>query len=61
MGDAYEEPGYSAIDAVEGDLTNKVKINSNLDTSKQGTYRIIYSVTNSDGVTTSETRTIIVQ
>lgn len=61
VGDTYEEPGYSAIDAVEGDLTNKVKINSNLDTSKQGTYRIIYSVTNSDGVTTSETRTIIVQ
>ena len=61
VGEEYEEPGYSAIDAIDGDLTSKVTINSNVNTSKQGTYRIIYSVTNSEGVTTSETRTIIVQ
>ena len=61
VGDNYEEPGYVAIDDVDGDLTDKVVVNSNVDTSKRGTYRIIYSVTNSDGVTTSVTRTVIVQ
>ncbi len=61
VGTTYNEPGYSAIDATDGDLTSKVKVNSNVDTSKRGTYRIIYSVVNSNGVTTSETRTIIVQ
>lgn len=61
VGEAYREPGYVAIDNIDGDLTDKVEVNSNVDTSKRGTYRIIYSVTNSDGVTTSATRTIIVQ
>ena len=61
VGTTYNEPGYSAIDALDGDLTSKVKVNSNVNTTKRGTYRIVYSVVNSDGVTTSETRTIIVQ
>ena len=61
VGASYNEPGYNAIDAIDGDLTNKVTINSNVDTSKRGTYRIIYSVVNSTGVTTTEIRTIIVQ
>lgn len=61
QGSDYVEPGYNAIDAIDGDLTNKVNVNSNVDTSKKGTYQIIYSVVNSAGVTTTETRTIIVQ
>ncbi len=60
-GDTYEEPGYSAVDAIDGDLTDKVEINSNVDTTKAGTYRIIYSVVNSENVTTTETRAIIVK
>ena len=60
-GSSYDEPGYSAIDAIDGDLTDKVNVSSNVNTSKRGTYTIIYSVVNSAGVTTSETRTIIVQ
>ena len=61
IGEKYTEPGYNAIDAIDGDITSKIEINSNVDTSKAGTYRIIYSVTNSTGVTTSETRTIVVR
>lgn len=61
VGSQYNEPGYNAVDVNDGDLTSKVTTNSNLDTSKPGTYRIIYSVVNSSGVTTTETRTIIVQ
>ena len=61
VGEVYNEPGYSAIDTIDGDLTNKVKITGKVDTSKKGTYKIVYSVENSVGVTTSETRTVIVE
>lgn len=61
IGATYEEPGYIAIDSIDSDISSKVEINSNLDTNKKGYYRIIYTVTNSSGVTTSKTRTVIVK
>ena len=61
VGATYTEPGYTVADAIDGDLTQEVTINGNVDTSKRGTYSIIYSVVNSSGVTTTNTRTIIVQ
>ena len=62
VGQKYIEPGFSTVDTIDGDITSKTNVNkSNLDTSKKGTYRIIYSVVNSDNITTSETRTIIVE
>ena len=60
LNDKYEEPGYEVVDTVDGSLKNKIKITNNLDTSKAGTYQIIYSVVNSTGVTTSAIRTIVV-
>jgi len=60
VGEKYIEPGYVAIDTVDSSLVDKVKINNQVDTSKAGTYRIIYSVVNSSGVTTSAIRTVIV-
>lgn len=57
----YEEKGYEVIDSVDGAaLNNQVKISSDVDTSKVGIYKVIYSVTNSSGITTSSERTIIV-
>ena len=61
VGDSFTDPGYTAIDAIDGDLTDKVTITGSVDTSKKGVYRVIYSVVNSSGVTASETRTIIVE
>ena len=61
VGSTYNEPGYSAVDGIDGDLTNYVKINSNVDTSKKGNYRIVYIITNSSGITTTETRIIVVE
>ncbi|MBC1795767.1 DUF5011 domain-containing protein [Listeria booriae] len=50
-----------ASDAEDGNLTNKINITSNdVDTSHPGTYHIIYSVTDSDNMTTTFTRTVIV-
>jgi len=61
VGETYEEPGYSVIDNLDGDLNDKVKITGKVDTTKKGTYKIVYSVENSVGVTTSATRTVIVE
>lgn len=61
VGDEFADPGYTAIDVIDGNLSDKVIVNSNVDTTKKGIYRIVYSVVNSNGITTSETRTIIVE
>ncbi|WP_412678051.1 immunoglobulin-like domain-containing protein [Bacillus toyonensis] len=43
--------GVSAIDEKDGDITSKIKVEGNVDTSKPGTYEVTYSVTNSKGLT----------
>ena len=40
----YSEPGYSAYDTVDGDLTYKVQVTNPVDTSNPGTYYIQYMV-----------------
>ncbi|WP_181675809.1 immunoglobulin-like domain-containing protein [Listeria rustica] len=50
-----------ATDAEDGDLTDQVVITSNdVDTSKPGTYQVVYSVTDSDANTTEFTRSVVV-
>ncbi len=61
IGEVYDEKGYAVIDSVDGTkLKDQVKVTSNVDTSKEGIYKVIYSVTNTSGVTTSKERTVIV-
>lgn len=45
----YSELGYSAIDNVDGNITENVQIESNLDTSKIGKYTINYRIKDSSG------------
>ncbi len=45
----FEEPGYSAYDEIDGDITDKVMIKNNVDFNTPGTYEILYKVTNSKG------------
>ena len=40
----YIEPGYTAYDKKNNEVTNQVKVTSNVDTSKTGEYEIVYSV-----------------
>ncbi|MBQ9854211.1 MAG: DUF5011 domain-containing protein [Bacilli bacterium] len=56
----YIEPGYVVFDSISTDLNDSVVIDGNVDTSKAGTYTLVYSVTNGSNVTISEKRTIIV-
>ena len=55
----FTEPGYSAV--LEGeDVSNQVKIVSNVNTAKSGIYSINYSIANKDGFAKNATRTVIV-
>ncbi|MDD2377541.1 MAG: DUF5011 domain-containing protein [Bacilli bacterium] len=56
----YKEPGYTAMDNYDGDITNKVKIKGEVDTSKEDEYEISYIVTDSSGNETKATRKVIV-
>ncbi|MBQ9853845.1 MAG: DUF5011 domain-containing protein [Bacilli bacterium] len=59
-GKTYEEPGYYVFDSNNIDLVNEVKVTGTVDITKSGTYTLVYSVTNSSGVTVSATREVIV-
>ncbi len=45
----YEDPGATANDNVDGDITDKIVVVSNVDTSIAGTYQITYNVTDAAG------------
>lgn len=58
VGEKYIEPGYEVTDNCDTNLTKNVQIESNLDTTKAGTYNIKYTVSDSSGNKTSQTRII---
>lgn len=60
LGSTYSEPGFSALDTVDGDMTGKVEVSGSVDTSKTGTYTISYKVTDSAGNSSSVSRQIYV-
>ena len=49
VGDAYVDPGYSASDLVDGNITSSVTTQGTVDTSKAGTYIVRYTVTDAAG------------
>ncbi len=59
-GEAYPEPGYTATDNYDGDITAKVTV-SGLDRYIAGTYTVVYTVTDAYGNTAQATRTVTVQ
>lgn len=61
VGEEYKEPGYNAVDYIDGDISSKVTVSGTVDTKKAGIYRLVYSVVNSKNVTTSETRVVTVK
>lgn len=74
-GSVYEEKGYSAYDKVDKDVTNLVKISylfqakesnewisvSNLDTTKLGVYKVVYTAYDKAGNTSKGTRVVAIQ
>lgn len=51
---------YSASDAEDGDLTDNIEVVGEVNFNKAGKYELTYNVTDSDGNTTTKTRTIAV-
>lgn len=60
-GSTYAEPGFSAADNVDGDLTAKVQVSGTVDTYRAGTYTVTYTVTDAYGNTTTAERTVVVE
>lgn len=54
----YEEPGFSAIDPEDGDITMFVSVDSTVDNTMTGTYTITYHVVDSDGNEDTAVRTV---
>lgn len=57
----YEEPGYEAIDKLDGDLTESVKVTDNIDITKLGDYEVIYEVKDKAGNVSKEIRKVKVE
>lgn len=60
VGEKFSDPGYRVLDSTNENLRNNVKVTGNVDTSRAGTYKIIYSVKNDLGMTVTAERTVIV-
>ena len=59
VGTEYVDPGYSATDDYDGDVTSKVVISGTVNNAKAGTYELTYTVSDTAGNTTSKKRTVI--
>jgi len=55
---SYSDPGATALDDVDGDLTGSITASSNVNPSLIGTYSVIYSVTDTAGNTGTATRAV---
>ena len=58
LDNAYQERGFSAIDDKDGDISDKVEINSTIDTSIPGVYKITYTVCDSSNNCSSDYRNV---
>ena len=56
----YKEQGAKAIDEKDGDLTDKIEIEGNVDTSKEGSYQILYKVKDDSNNETVKVRNVTV-
>ena len=61
IGTAYEEPGFSAVDNLDGEITDRVEVSGAVDRWRAGTYSIHYAVTDSYGNRAEAERTVTVE
>jgi len=60
VGDTFTDPGATAEDSIDGDITSSITSSGTVDTSTEGTYTIEYSVSDTAGNSVSITRTVVV-
>lgn len=56
VGSRFTDPGYSAVDNCDGDITDKVKIEGDVDTNTIGEYTVTYSVSDNASNSASVSR-----
>ena len=61
QGNKYQEPGFTAVDNGDGDMTEAVTVSGQVDHLTLGEYALTYTVTDSFGNSASATRTVIVR
>ncbi|WP_304608630.1 choice-of-anchor A family protein [Hyalangium versicolor] len=59
-GPAYQDPGATASDRCDGDLTSRITTTSNLNQSQQGQYTVTYRVQDDSGYAATATRQLTV-
>lgn len=58
---SFTEPGYTATDNLDGDLTDHVTVQGSVDSNTPGIYTVTYSVTDSHGNTATKKRRVTVR
>jgi hypothetical protein len=61
IGEQYQDPGASAIDAADGDLTGQILVDNPVDTNVIGRYSVTYEVVDSAGNLATATRIVEVK
>ena len=60
-GGKFKDPGATANDNCDGNITDRIQVAGSVDTSKPGTYTLTYTVTDSYNNTSTVTRTVVVE
>lgn len=60
-GSAYIDPGVTALDSIDGDISKNVIVTGVVDTTHIGTVTLLYTATDSAGLSATAIRTVIVQ
>ncbi|WP_299220391.1 DUF5011 domain-containing protein [uncultured Aquimarina sp.] len=58
FGEAFDDPGATAVDDIDGDISSQIETSGTVDVNTLGEYTIIYSVTDSSGNNTEAVRTV---
>lgn len=58
-GEEYTEPGWTAIDNVDGDLSDRVTVSGQVDKYRAGTYQLSYTVVDESGNSGENLRTVV--
>lgn len=62
VGDSYDPmTGVTATDKEDGDLTNAIQVNSNVNANKAGTYTVSYTVADSQGLKATDSCQVTVE
>ena len=61
VGDDYKEPGYTASDNCDGDVTARVQVSGSVNTFRSGKYTLTYTVSDTYQNTVKATRTVFVK